>query len=83
MIPASMSVDGEHAATYRQQHGSPITSFSLYKILSSKYLHKECSFVINRTKNLKGLIVTVFGNMSGCLKSMIEGEANEYSKTRL
>lgn len=36
MIPASMSVDGEHATTYRQQHGSPNIFFHWIKFFLQK-----------------------------------------------
>lgn len=36
MIPASMSVDGEQAATYRQQHGSPNIFFHWIKFFLQK-----------------------------------------------
>lgn len=65
MIPASMSVDGEHAVTYRQQHGSPNIFFHWIKFFLQK-IYKGNVLVIDRTIDLRGLIQTLYRNMSGC-----------------
>lgn len=50
MIPASMSVDSEHAATYRQQHGSPNIFFSLDKIFFFKKFTKGMFLLLTEQK---------------------------------
>lgn len=77
MIPASMSVDGEHAATYRQQHGSPNIFFSLDEIFSSKNLQRECSCYW-QNKRLTRFDTDSLQKYVWLLK-FIEGQANEYT----
>lgn len=77
MIPASMSVDGEHAATYRQQHGSPNIFFSLDEIFSSKNLQRECSCHW-QNKRLTRFDTDSLRKYVWLLK-FIEGQANEYT----
>lgn len=77
MIPASMSVDGEHAATYRQQHGSPNIFFSLDKIFSSKNLQRECSCYWQNKRLMRFDTDSLWKHV--WLLKFIEGQANEYT----
>lgn len=79
MIPASMSVDSEHAATYRQQHGSPNIFSHWIKFFSSKNLQRECSCYW-QNKRLTRFDTDSLRKYVWLLK-FIEGQANEYTCT--